>query len=252
MTSGLPSVSYIGHSTLLIEMDGTRVLTDPLLRDRLAHLHRHSAPPVWNELHDVDAVVISHMHLDHLDIPSLKQLGRDSRLIVPAGAGKMLNRRGFSRVDEVKPGETVAAGGLQVTATPAEHSGFRPPAGPSGIPLGFVIGGSRHVYFAGDTDIFPEMEEISGDLDVALIPIWGWGRKLGPGHLDPERAARALTLLRPSLAIPIHWGTFAARYVRRRKPSFLTEPPLTFAEYAARLAPEVTIKVLQPGERTTV
>jgi L-ascorbate metabolism protein UlaG (beta-lactamase superfamily) len=108
------------------------------------------------------------------------------------------------------------------------------------------------VYFAGDTDLFPEMAELAGKIDVALLPVWGWGRALGPGHLNPRRAAEALTLLRPSLAIPIHWGTFAAPRVRKRDPSFLVDPPHQFAEYAALLAPQVTVKILQPGKYTTM
>jgi L-ascorbate metabolism protein UlaG (beta-lactamase superfamily) len=252
MTYDLPSVTFIGHSTLLVDMDGTSILTDPLLRDRLGHLHRHAPPPEREGLAAPDVILISHLHLDHLDIPSLLSLGKDRRLIVPPGAGPLLRRRGFSQVDELKPGESADIASLRITATPADHSGFRPPLGPTGVPLGFVIAGSRRVYFAGDTDIFPGMADLAGELDVALIPVWGWGRALGPGHLDPQRAARALTLLQPSLAIPIHWGTFAARGIRKRDPSFLVEPPRRFAEYAALLAPQVTVKILQPGDRTTI
>jgi L-ascorbate metabolism protein UlaG (beta-lactamase superfamily) len=252
MTCEPPSVRYIGHSTLLIDMDGMRILTDPLLRDRLAHLHRHTPSPEWGWSAAPDVILISHLHLDHLDIPSLLRLGKDRCLIVPPGAGSLLRRRGFSRLEELKPGESSTIGPLRVTATPAEHSGFRPPVGPTGVPIGFVIAGTLRVYFAGDTDIFPGMGDLAGQIDVALIPVWGWGRNLGPGHLDPKRAAEALTLFQPSLAIPIHWGTFAARRIRRRDPSFLTDPPLVFAEYAAQLAPQVTVKILQPGECTTI
>jgi len=247
-----PSIRYIGHSTLLIQMDGTRVLTDPLLRDRLAHLYRHVPPPKPEWFARADAVVISHLHLDHLDIPSLLRLGRDRLLIVPVGAGMLLQRRGFSRVQELEAGESADVGPLSVTATPANHSGFRPPVGPTGVPIGFVVEGSQRVYFAGDTDIFREMADMAGKIDVALMPVWGWGRSLGPGHLDPKRAAEALNLLQPALAIPIHWGTFAARRVQKRDPSFLVEPPHQFADYAALLAPQVRIRILQPGECTTI
>lgn len=160
----------------------------------------------------------------------------------------LLRRRGFSHVEELAPGQFVDAGSLRVIATPANHSGFRPPIGPHGVPIGFVIEGSRRVYFAGDTDIFREMADLAGKIDVALIPVWGWGRNLGPGHLDPKRAAEALNLLQPTVAIPIHWGAFAAPRVRQRDPSFLVEPPHRFADYAALLAPQVTITILQPGD----
>ena len=144
------------------------------------------------------------------------------------------------------------AGPLRITATPANHSGFRPPAGPRATALGFVVAGRSRVYFAGDTDLFPEMAEMAGSIDVALLPIWGWGRTVGPGHLDPDRAAEALALLQPALAIPIHWGTFASRGVRRDRLWFLDEPPRAFAARAASVAPQVTVKILQPGECTGI
>src|SRR5690348_10190864 len=110
-----PSVTYVGHSTLLIEMDGTRVLTDPLLRDRLAHLYRHAASPNAELFTALDGILISHLHLDHLDLPSLLHLGKDRLLIVPCGAGPLLRRRGFSWVEEVKPGDSVIVGSLRIT-----------------------------------------------------------------------------------------------------------------------------------------
>ena len=111
------------------------------------------------------------------------------------------------------------------------------------------MSGSRAIYFAGDTGSFAAMAGLAGGpLDLALLPVWGWGRTLGPGHLDPEAAARALTLLRPRRAVPIHWGTYATAWTRRRaSPAFLSEPPEEFARHAARLAPAVGVVVLQPG-----
>src|SRR4029450_3384653 len=97
-------------------------------------------------------------------------------------------------------------GDLRVTATKADHRGFRPPFGPDAPSLGFVLEDRQlRIYFARDTDMFPEMAEL-GDLDVALLPVWGWGPRLGPGHMDPYRAAEAVGLRRPAAAMPIHWG----------------------------------------------
>jgi L-ascorbate metabolism protein UlaG (beta-lactamase superfamily) len=87
---------------------------------------------------------------------------------------------------------------------------------------------------------------------VALLPIWGWGPSVGSGHLDPERAARALTLLRPRLAVPIHWGTFYPVGLRRLRPDPLVRPPLEFARLARDLAPDVEVRVLQPGSETSL
>jgi len=103
------------------------------------------------------------------------------------------------------------------------------------------------VYFAGDTDLFPEMANLSDELDVALLPVWGWGPKLGVGHLTPERAAEALTLLWPRVAVPIHWGTLRPLAIGKIASNFLAEPPLAFRKHAAQLAPEVQVEILAPG-----
>jgi L-ascorbate metabolism protein UlaG (beta-lactamase superfamily) len=240
-------ITYIGHATTLIEMDGYRLLTDPVLRNRLAHLRRQgpAIAPSW--LAPLDAVLLSHPHLDHLDLPSLRLLARTIPLIVPAGAASLLRRQGFTTIVELLPGETTQLGQLSITATQAVHSGFRPPFGPTVAALGFLIGTERRIYFAGDTDLFPAMVDLSHNLDTALLPIWGWGPTLGPGHLTPERAAEALTLLRPRLAIPIHWGTLYPARPRLSAPTFLEDPPHHFARHAAQLAPEVTIAIVPSG-----
>ncbi len=237
-------ITYIGHATTL---DGYRVLTDPVLRNWLAHLRRQGPAIEAAWIRGLDAVLISHPHLDHLDLPSLRLLDRHTPLIVPTGAGALLRRQGFAQIAELRPGETVNVGRLPITATPAHHSGFRPPFGPSVAAIGFLIGARRRIYFAGDTDLFPEMTELSHDLDAALLPIWGWGPTLGAGHLTPKRAAEALALLRPRLAVPIHWGTLYPARPRLVRPVFLTDPPHHFARHAAQIAPEVTIAIVSPG-----
>lgn len=240
-------LTYIGHATVLIEMDGVRVLTDPLLRDRLMHLRRRSWIDARAYQH-VDAVLISHLDWDHFDLPSLKLLGRATHFIVPRGAGQYLRRLGFARVDEIGIGESLQLASLRVEATRARHTSMRPVWGPRVACLGYVLHGSRQVYFAGDTDLFPEMAAIGSKLDAALLPVWGWGPTLGAGHLDPLRAAQALTLLRPRMAIPIHWGTFSPLGMGWARPAFLTHPPHVFAHHAARLAPDVAVHVATPGQ----
>ena len=104
------------------------------------------------------------------------------------------------------------------------------------------------IYFAGDTELFDGMSEIDDALDVALLPIAGWGPTLGPGHLGPREAAVALTRLRPRVAVPIHWGTLYPLGLRFRRDRVLADPPREFARHAAELAPEVDVRVLAPGE----
>jgi L-ascorbate metabolism protein UlaG (beta-lactamase superfamily) len=240
-------ITWLGHSTVLVELDGTRVLTDPALRNRVAHLRR-TKPADAGMLYSLDGVLVSHLHYDHLDYPSLERLGRSVPVVVPRGAGGLLRRRRFERVVEVETGEEVRIGDLVVRATHADHEGGRGFLGTEVAALGYLIRGSHRIYFAGDTDLFEGMATLSAGLDVALVPIWGWGPSLGPGHLDPHRAAEALRLLRPRLAVPIHWGTYAPLGFGRLQTALLADPVAEFRRHAAELAPEVEVRVLNLGE----
>jgi L-ascorbate metabolism protein UlaG (beta-lactamase superfamily) len=249
-------IAFLGHATILIELNGVRLLTDPLLRARVGPLRRQ-VPPLDRTLADApDAVLISHLHRDHLDLASLWLLGRDTPLLVPAGAGAWLRREGFTAVRELAPGQTAAVGTLVVTATPARHDGHRHPGGRRAETLGYLVRGHASVYFAGDTELFDGMSEIAsglpGGLDVALLPVAGWAPKLGSGHMDPLQAARAAGLLAPRLAIPIHWGTLLPVGFARRYGSQLGDPPRQFARHVPRLAPGVEVRVLAPGQETSV
>jgi L-ascorbate metabolism protein UlaG (beta-lactamase superfamily) len=197
-------------------------------------------------------VLISHLHWDHLDVPSLRVLGMETPIVVPAGAGAWLSGIGFSDVREMGVGDELAVGGVAVEAVEANHSAFRPPAGPSADPLGYVVRGTRSVYFAGDTDMFDEMSGLARpgeEIDMALLPVWGWGPVLGRGrHLDPKRAAEALRLIRPRAAVPIHGGTYWPHAMGRVMPARLVPPPVAFAEYAAELAPNVQVLPTAVGD----
>ena len=242
------TIDWLGHATVRIELDGIRILTDPTIRDRIGPLNRKVAPIPHRELEAIDIVLISHLHQDHLDLASLRRLG-DARLIVPAGSGSIFRAAGHRDVDELAPGEETSHGSLTIEVLPAEHSGFRPPFGPTAPALGFVVSNRRRrIYFAGDTAIFPGMSDIA-DLDVALVPVWGWGPYLRGGHMDPRMAADALTLLRPRVAVPIHWGTFWPKALGLVRPDRLQLPGSEFRAAAAEIAPRVRTEVLSPGER---
>lgn len=241
-------IEYVGHATVFVDLDGVRLLTDPLLRNRVAHLRRSTAVSARSR-RGVDAVLVSHAHYDHLDIPSLERLGKSVPIVVPRGLGGLLRKRRFESVLEVEEGETFAIGELQIRAVPAKHDGSRGPFGASAKPIGYVVAGSKSVYFAGDTDLFDEMREL-GPVDVGLIPIWGWGPGLGKGgHLDPESAAEAAARIRPKVAIPIHWGTYFPIHLGLTgTPDFVDLPPLAFGAALKEKAPDVELRVLQIGE----
>jgi L-ascorbate metabolism protein UlaG (beta-lactamase superfamily) len=240
------SVTYLGHATVRLDLAGVRLLTDPILRDRLAHLRRRSRPLLPEEYEPLDGVLVSHLHLDHLDMPSIRRLERTVPVVVPRGGGAILRRIGFKDVREVAAGESVRVAGVEVLAVPAAHDPRRRPGGVAAEPIGYVATGAARVYFAGDTDVFDGMSEL-GALDLALLPVWGWGPTLGTGHMDPEAAAKALLLLRPRAAVPIHWGTLFPIGLGYAGSDRLTEPPREFARHAARLAPGVKVTILEPG-----
>lgn len=226
---------------MLVELDGVRLLTDPLLRNRVAHLRR--AVRLQGPLPEPDAVLVSHGHHDHLDLPSLRML-RGARILAPRTLVKALAPFDVEGVEE---GDEVQVGPLTVRATHAEHEGGRPPFG-AGSTLGYAILGSKRVFFAADTELFAGMNGLVDDLDLALVPIWGWGPSLGRGkHLDPETAAEAVRRLAPKIAVPIHWGTYRP-FHRGAEARFLTYPAEAFARAAAEAAPDVDVRILRPGE----
>jgi L-ascorbate metabolism protein UlaG (beta-lactamase superfamily) len=247
------SVEYVGHATVLVDVAGVRLLTDPLLRNRVAHLRR-AAKVDHAALRGVDAVLISHLHYDHLDLPSLQRLGRDMPVVAPHGAGALIRRKAAVRnVIEIREGEQIEIGAVTVRATHADHDTGRMPLGVRADPVGFLIeGGGRSIYFAGDTDLFDGMADV-GPVDVALLPIWGWGPTIGPGHMDPVRAAQAAALLGARLAIPIHWGTYYPIHLGvRGKPGFLGTPPAVFEQALREYAPRTELRALSPGEATAI
>lgn len=240
-------VTYVGHATLLIELDGANLLTDPLLTLRVGHLLRTSQVPALSSL-PLDAVLLSHLHADHVHLRSLRRLGKDQLLIAPRGSAGYLARHGFHRVVEMEVGDSLRVKDVTIEAAPSDHAGRSIPGRPRTDCLGYIIRGSRSIYFSGDTDLFAGMADIGPALDVALLPVWGWGPTLGPGHMDPYRAAKSLEMLRPTLAIPIHWGTYFPAGLRPFMPTLTSRPPHEFARYAGKIAPEVQVCVLDPGD----
>ena len=220
-----------------------------MLRNRIGPLVRLQPGFPADALGPLDCVLLSHLHADHTDLPSLRRIARLIPVLAPRPAGRWLRGHGLRDVRELSPGAEVEVGGLVIHATPAVHERRRRPLGPAADPIGYLIRGSRSVYFAGDTDLFDAMTRLRGRTTVALLPVWGWGARLGPGHLDPQRAATAAALIAPAVAIPIHWGTFALRRPARR-PLDASWPAREFTRLTKQFAPEVAVRVLAPGERT--
>jgi L-ascorbate metabolism protein UlaG (beta-lactamase superfamily) len=242
----LNGLTWLGHSTVVIDLEGTRLVTDPVLRGRIWHLRRDEVVAASAVGH-LDAILVSHTHFDHLDLGSLDRLGPNLPVVVPRGVGGLVRRRGFRQVVELSVGEELLLGGILIRATHAEHESSRGPFSPSAPSLGYVVDGGARIYFAGDTGLFPEMSHF-GPVDVALLPVAGWGPRLGAGHLDPAGAAEALRLLHPKVALPIHWGTFRRILAARSD----DRPAREFVRIAHEVAPEVDVRVLSIGETLTL
>jgi L-ascorbate metabolism protein UlaG (beta-lactamase superfamily) len=198
---------------------------------------------------------LSHLHYDHADLPSLRRLA-GTPVIAPAGTGKYLKRRAGLDIHEVAEGDKVQLADVEITALPANHGRSFSIPRPMDACLSYVMRNRLSVYFAGDTDLFDGMHDVAQDfdLDLALLPVWGYSHKVGPGHLNPNTAAEAVRRLRPRLAIPIHWGSLrlAGPHSIWKRVHYLSTPPYAFAHHTARLAPETAVRVLNPGEWTSL
>lgn len=253
-------ITWWGHATTTIELGGLRVLTDPVLSSRLAHLRRIGGPAPALDARRADIVLISHLHADHLHLPSLRLLDARSTVVAPRGTASVLRRHGglSARLVEVDPWGIYDAGprggGLTIQAVPAHHPAQRLPRSRHRAPaVGYLIRlGELSVWFAGDTGLFDQMSDL-GPVDVALVPIGGWGPTLGPEHMDPSEAAEAVRRVQASHAVPIHFGTFWPVGLKRAQPAtfqrMFVQPGELFAAAMARTAPASSLHLLAAGQR---
>ncbi len=244
-----PRITWVGHATVLIELDGVRILTDPFLRDRLGPLRRRGPSPDLEAIGRVDAVLLSHAHPDHFDRRSLRRLVGDPLVVVPTGLGAAVERMGFAAREMEADGQTTI-GSVGVTAVPAHHG--RWPRHPAATTLGYLVEGARSVYFAGDTSMFHGLRRLAGRVDVALLPIGSWGPHRAPWHLGPRGAARLAGSIGARVVVPIHWGTLYPAGLARVWSGPIDAPGRRFRAAAAELAPRTEVRLLRPGEGTTV
>lgn len=250
--SGSGRIAFLGHATALIELDGTRLITDPVLRRQVGPLYRRVPQPLRGPLADPDAILISHLHLDHYDPRSLRMFRRDTPVLVPVGARLSLHWRGFREIHEMAPGDVLHVGAVDIAAVEARHRGTRHPLAARTPSLGYVVSGSRSIYFAGDTGLFSGMADIWPErLDVAMLPVAGLGPWMPEHkHLSPRHAVEAMRLMEPRVVIPIHWGTYhlPGTVIMRMRPDFHRRAPYVFMAQAAVLEPHIRTVMLQPGE----
>jgi L-ascorbate metabolism protein UlaG (beta-lactamase superfamily) len=250
-------LTWWGHATTTIEANGTRLLTDPVLTSRIAHLRRRRGPAPLPEAGDCDAVLVSHLHADHLHLTSLALVSPNAALVVPRGAAKLIHADSgpaySDRCIEVAPGNQIQIGSLEITAVTAHHDGRRLPwSSYSAQAVGYRVDSSPSVWFAGDTDLYDGLAAEAGQVDLALVPVGGWGPSLGPGHLDPIRAAEAVRRVGAATAVPVHFGTFWPIGLDWVKPDLFLPPGERFRAAMAEVDPAVKVELLVPGESVEV
>jgi len=215
--------TWLGHSTVLLELDGRRVLTDPVFGKRASPVgiigprRFHPVPAALAELPPLDLVLLSHDHFDHLCKSTMTALARTSVPIVTAlGVGAHLERFGFApeRITELDWHESVEIAGLRLTATPAQHFSGRKMGGRNTtLWASWVIQSERRkVFFSGDTGLTPEFEAIGrahGPFDLVMLEIGAYHPSWGTVHLGPENALEAFRMLGGGTLLPVHWGTFS-------------------------------------------
>lgn len=223
--SGL-RVTWFGHSSILIEIDGKRVLTDPMWSERASPIS-WLGPARWfppaielADLPPLDAVVISHDHYDHLDLETVRALdARGVRFVVPLGVGAHLEYWGVptTRIVELDWWEKTQLGEVSVVCTPARHASGRFLTDKDAkLWAGYAIVGPRHrAYYSGDTGLFPGMREIGerlGPFDVTLIEAGQYHYSWPDWHVGPEQAVRAHGLVRGKVMLPVHWALLGLAY----------------------------------------
>ena len=216
---------WIGHSSVIVDLDGYRVLTDPMWSERCSPFESigpkrfHPPPIALADVGRVDAVVISHDHYDHLDMQTIQTLApRGVMFFVPLGIGAHLERWGvpLAQIREMDWGERAQLRGLTIAALPARHYSGRLFAHDETQWASWALLGPAHrVYFSGDTGMFPGLHDIGaslGPFDLTLIKIGAYGETWPDIHLDPEQAVEANLAVKGRLMLPIHWGTFNLAY----------------------------------------
>jgi L-ascorbate metabolism protein UlaG (beta-lactamase superfamily) len=251
-------VTWLGHSTVVLDIDGVRIVADPLLRRHTGILRRRGRTPDRTAWTGADAVLLSHLHHDHAEVRSLRLLDGAPVLTAPENA-EWVDRKGLNG-RALGPDEWISLGpadrSVRARLVPAVHHARPMPHRPNAANGHLVQGPSGTVWVAGDTELYPDLDLIpswaGAPIDLALVPIAGWGPRLSPGHMGPEEAATACRRIGARWAIPVHWNTLYVPTTDFWPGGWMTKPGPAFVEALAREAPTCRPVVLDLGESTPI
>ncbi|WP_432479940.1 MBL fold metallo-hydrolase [Nocardioides sp. GXQ0305] len=248
MHDGVLSLTWLGHSTVVIDLGGQRLLTDPLLLRHNGLLRRRGPVPEQADWRGTDAVLLSHLHHDHAELRSLRLLP-DVPVLTSDDNARWLRKQGLGGL---AAGDWTDVGDVRVRLVRAVHHGRPMPHRPNDANGHLVRAGSTAVWVAGDTALHDEMGQLCDQagverLDVVLVPIGGWGPRLSANHMGPAEAAEACAVTRARFALPVHWGTLHPPLMTWMS-DWLDRPLDAFVDEVAVAAPECEVIRLPLGQ----
>lgn len=239
-------ITFVGHATFLIEIEGETILTDPNFSNKILGLSRLQAPGIKAEdLPALTAIAVTHGHYDHLDIFSYKYFPLQTPILVPDGLGKLIQKFLPNPVTEIAPWSEHKVGNIQVYTVPVKHQGFRLSGLTYRGTTGYIFKkGDLSIFFPGDTAYSEHFSEIAKahKIDIALLPIGAYEPKwfMKNRHMNPEEALKAFGDLKARIIIPYHWGSF-------RISAETAQAPIEWLQKILSEKPDERVKILQPG-----
>jgi len=256
LLAAAPSLTWIGHASFVVRTGGLLCATDPIFSQRIGGAVRRLVPPgvPLEALPQIDVVMVSHNHMDHMDLPTLRRIGPGALYVVPLGNGDLLRKEGLPRVVELDWWQSHREGDVEVTLVPARHWSMRAPWNRDDMLWGGFVVKSRDgsFYHSGDTGYFEGFKEIgerAGPIDWAMLPIGAYEPRwfMEPQHMNPEEAGQAFLDLGARVLVAMHWGTF------RLTDEPTAEPPERIrAFFAARGLDETRLWILDIGENRSL